>query len=123
MSSFRWDTNSEGDNHRTAGRDVLCPYLVRSGAGGSRRPSERCNSTGGSVRRTDFVANAVLEEAGFSPEGDEDVETFSTAQPAIETKEQRLEQLQSQLAEAIKKEDYEEAARLRDELRRLQLGD
>ncbi len=70
-----------------------------------------------------FVANAVLEEAGFSPEGDEDVETFSTAQPAIETKEQRLEQLQSQLAEAIKKEDYEEAARLRDELRRLQLGD
>jgi bifunctional DNase/RNase len=71
-----------------------------------------------------FVSIDVLEEAGFMPEGDEEeVEGLSTAEPAIQTKEQKLEQLQKKLSEAVKKEDYEEAARVRDEIRRMQFGD
>ncbi len=39
------------------------------------------------------------------------------------TKESKMEQLQKELTEAISREDYERAAKLRDEIRRLQLGD
>ena len=70
-----------------------------------------------------FVANEVLEEAGFTPEAEDEVEDMSTAEPAIQTKEQQLNQLQNRLQSAVKREDYEEAARIRDELRRLQHGD
>jgi uncharacterized protein len=70
-----------------------------------------------------FVSVSVLEEAGFAPEGDEDPEVLATAQPAIQTKSQKLEQLQDKLQEAVKSEDYEEAARIRDEIRRFELGD
>jgi bifunctional DNase/RNase len=71
-----------------------------------------------------FVSTDVLDEAGFTPEGDEEeVEGLTTAEPAIQTKEQKLEQLQNKLSEAVKKEDYEEAARVRDEIRRMKFGD
>lgn len=70
-----------------------------------------------------FVSIDVLEEAGFVPEGEDEAEAVSTAQPAIETKEQKLEHLQGKLRQAVQKEDYEEAARIRDEIRRLQYGD
>ena len=70
-----------------------------------------------------FVAPPVLDEAGFVPEKEDDAGTLSTAEPAIQTQEQKLEQLQNKLADAVSKEDYEEAARIRDELRRLQHGD
>ena len=39
------------------------------------------------------------------------------------SKESKMEQLQKELMDAISREDYERAAKLRDEIRRLQLGD
>lgn len=80
-----------------------------------------------------FVAEAVMEEAAATPETPDetegDVESKSERprknrerSPAY-TKEAKMEQLQKELTDAISREDYERAARLRDEIRRLQLGD
>ncbi|MAT39667.1 MAG: hypothetical protein CL946_08685 [Ectothiorhodospiraceae bacterium] len=70
-----------------------------------------------------FVSTAVLEEAGFIPEEDDEAEAVQEAEPAIQTKEQKVDSLQKKLQEAVTKEDYEEAARIRDEIRRMQHGD
>ncbi len=77
-----------------------------------------------------YVAESVMEEAATAPDSDEteeDVEskgerTKKPRSPAY-TKESKMEQLQKELSEAISREDYEKAAKLRDEIRRLQLGD
>lgn len=77
-----------------------------------------------------FVAANVLKEAGISSEAtdDENVSTFesrSDETTKVEKEQQagnpetRLQLLQKNLAEAISSEDYELAARLRDELQRL----
>jgi bifunctional DNase/RNase len=70
-----------------------------------------------------FVADKVMDEAAFVPEN-EGAESQQESQPSKESapkpKLSKVEQLQNQLAEAIAKEDYEKAARLRDELRKLQ---
>ena len=62
-----------------------------------------------------FVAETVLEEAGI-PIGEPEL-------PAYEEENQErvspTKQLEQQLARAIEKEDYEEAARLRDALARI----
>ncbi|MBL0175451.1 MAG: bifunctional nuclease family protein [Ignavibacteria bacterium] len=70
-----------------------------------------------------FVAEDVLGEAGYVPEGEEDTEPAQTSAPTLEPKEQKLEALQQKLQDAIQQEDYEEAARMRDEIRRLQASD
>jgi bifunctional DNase/RNase len=70
-----------------------------------------------------FVAEEVLTEAAFVPEGEEQPESTPAAAPGKESKEQKLESLQQKLQDAIQQEDYEEAARLRDEIRRLQAND
>ncbi len=79
-----------------------------------------------------FVAETVMKEASFLPdqesaETDEEggKKTPETEQPPKELvpKVTRLEELRDELKEAIEKEDYERAARLRDEIRRLELGD
>lgn len=79
-----------------------------------------------------YVATAVMDEAGFVPdeEGDEQ-ETAAPREPEKEEKEpeqdraqkkgSRLDQLESQLKEAIDKENYERAAQIRDEIRKLEL--
>lgn len=74
-----------------------------------------------------FVADKVMEEAGFVPES-EDAEKITP--PSSVSKEgekekprqklSKLEQLQHQLAEAVVKEEYEKAAKLRDEIQKLQ---
>ncbi|HLF19843.1 MAG TPA: bifunctional nuclease domain-containing protein [Bacteroidota bacterium] len=74
-----------------------------------------------------FVADKVMEEAGFVPES-EDAEKIIP--PVAGSKEgekekpkqklSKLEQLQHQLAEAVVKEEYEKAAKLRDEIQKLQ---
>lgn len=80
-----------------------------------------------------FVSETVMEEAAATPEtpdeSDDDVESKSERprknrerSPAY-TKESKMEQLQKELTDAISREDYERAAKLRDEIRRLQLGD
>ena len=79
-----------------------------------------------------YVAETVMEEASGTPEteeGEQETETESKpnkpkkARSPASTKESKMEQLQKELTDAISREDYERAAKLRDEIRRLQLGD
>lgn len=72
-----------------------------------------------------FVTDQVMNEASFVPEGDEG-EAAAPAEPEEETADEaltepvsRLEKLEKQLEEAIKKEEYEKAAKLRDEINTL----
>ncbi len=65
-----------------------------------------------------YVAPLVLEEAGI-PTDDEGVSALtSSSAPGEESSPMlsHLEQMEQQLAEAIQDEDYEKAARLRDEI-------
>ena len=78
-----------------------------------------------------YVASAVMEEASFLPEDEEEEEDQSTGvekkekakAPTPAPKMTKLEQLNVQLKEAIDKENYEKAAQLRDEIRKLELRD
>lgn len=75
-----------------------------------------------------FVASTVMDEAAFVPEEEDDEQSLSPkAQKAKSqsppTKMSRLEVLNQQLKEAIDKENYEKAASLRDEIRKLELRD
>ena len=77
-----------------------------------------------------YVASSVMDEAAFIPE-EEDEEQHQTPPAAPANPKQqhhqapgkitRLEQLNQQLKEAIEKENYEKAAALRDEIRKLEL--
>lgn len=75
-----------------------------------------------------FVAASVMDEAAFIPEEEEE-ETLSTSASQSKSKASpppkmtRLEQLNHLLKEAIEKENYEKAASLRDEIRKLELRD
>ena len=79
-----------------------------------------------------YVAASVMDEAAFIPE-DEEEDQHQTPPPAQPNPKQqhhqpagkitRLEQLNQQLKEAIEKENYEKAAALRDEIRKLELRD
>ncbi|MFI5201210.1 MAG: bifunctional nuclease domain-containing protein [Candidatus Kapaibacterium sp.] len=85
-----------------------------------------------------WVAESVMNEAGFLPEeGEEELEEEeeeelslaerlsgkSEENPAKQPKKPltHLDQLNQQLAEAIKKEEYERAAKLRDDIQKLQM--
>lgn len=75
-----------------------------------------------------FVAASVMDEAAFVPEEeDEDSLTGAASQSKSKAspppKMTRLEQLNQLLREAIEKENYEKAASLRDEIRKLELRD
>ncbi len=83
-----------------------------------------------------FVASGVMDEASFVPEEEEEEsqekkagETPKPSKPAAPPKDtppnkmSRLEQLHQQLKQAIEKEDYEKAASLRDDIRRLETRD
>jgi uncharacterized protein len=76
-----------------------------------------------------FVADKVMDEAGFVPDGDEaekpavtpvapEPEHPSTEKPKV--KLSRLEELHQQLLEAVAKEEYERAAKIRDEILKLE---
>ncbi len=71
-----------------------------------------------------YVADKVMDEAAFIPENEQTdlPQPLSSAHSDAPSKPKlsKLEQLQNQLNEAIAKEDYEKAARLRDEIRKLQ---
>ncbi len=86
-----------------------------------------------------WVAEPVMAEAGFLPEEgeeeseeDEDENELSLAERLAGKSEEQapkkpakpltaLDQLNKQLSDAIKKEDYERAAKLRDDIRKLEL--
>ncbi|MDE3058387.1 MAG: bifunctional nuclease family protein [Bacteroidota bacterium] len=71
-----------------------------------------------------FVADSVMEEAGIIPEEEEESSDTAKTKPSEPVKKHlsKLEQLQASLKEAIEKEDYEKAAKMRDEIRKLQMG-
>ncbi len=79
-----------------------------------------------------FVSEMVMGEAGFIPEeeGEEksDIDQMlggssKGGEKKPPQKMTRLEMLQKQLKEAIDREDYESAAKIRDEIRSLSQGD
>lgn len=72
-----------------------------------------------------FVGEDVLNEAGVVSDEEEEIEEV---EPKGETEEikkplSRIEQLQTSLKEAIEQEDYEKAAKLRDDIRKLGIMD
>ncbi|CUS76673.1 hypothetical protein JGI14_100154 [Candidatus Kryptonium thompsonii] len=90
-----------------------------------------------------YVNDEVMEEASFAPEEESQIEEEAEEEeenplapsedisqpptpkrtPKPTSKEERIAELQRQLEEAIKKEEYEKAAKIRDEIRRLKMGD
>lgn len=69
-----------------------------------------------------FVSDNVMAEAGFVPEAeDQEGNAGTTGAPkGKETKLTKLEALRAQLKEAVEREDYEKAAQLRDDIRRIE---
>lgn len=71
-----------------------------------------------------YVAEKVMQDAAFLPEQETAEPQQSTSPtPPRDPKAAALEKLQKQLKEAIQKEDYENAAKLRDEIRKLEMRD
>jgi uncharacterized protein len=82
-----------------------------------------------------YVATSVMDEAAFVPEEEEEEQQQQQPPPARPqaksktpekqpvTKQSKLEQLHQQLKEAIEKENYERAAMIRDEIRKLEMRD
>ncbi|HLP15100.1 MAG TPA: bifunctional nuclease domain-containing protein [Bacteroidota bacterium] len=69
-----------------------------------------------------FVDADVLNEAGIRSEGEEEEQEppqEGEEQPPVKQYTTKYEQLQAALKDAIEKEDYERAAKIRDELRKL----
>ena len=69
-----------------------------------------------------FVAEDVMTEAGFIPEGEEET-TATQPAPHSDSPENKIQSLQDRLHDAVQNENYELAATIRDEIRKLQLGD
>ena len=72
-----------------------------------------------------YVGEEVLNEAGVVSEDDDDVEDAGLKEETEQVKKPltKLEQLQSSLKEAIENEDYEKAAKIRDDIRKLGIMD
>lgn len=71
-----------------------------------------------------FVSDFVMETAAFIPSEENEAEKApgaveSTEEHKPSTKEAQLAALQDKLREAIEREEYERAARLRDDIKRL----
>jgi bifunctional DNase/RNase len=65
-----------------------------------------------------FVNDSVMDEAGYVPDGsDKDLQDFK-----IESDQDNLESLKQKLKKAVEEEDYEKAAALRDEIKRIERG-
>jgi uncharacterized protein len=62
-----------------------------------------------------FVEEEVMEKGAYTPEEVQDTESSK-----LDLGEVRLEKLKSELQEAVEKEDYEKAARIRDEIKKIQ---
>jgi len=73
-----------------------------------------------------YVAATVMDEAAFVPEEEEEEpppQQPSTTRPERkqpEARVSRLDQLRQQLREAVEQENYEKAAQLRDEIRKIE---
>ncbi|NOY06842.1 MAG: bifunctional nuclease family protein [Chlorobi bacterium] len=69
-----------------------------------------------------YVMSEVMDEAGFVPEEEEELPDEPAYTPEPQTTEEKIADLERKLQEAISREDYELAARLRDEIRNLKDG-
>lgn len=72
-----------------------------------------------------YVTEKVMQEAAFLPESEEEQEGESLRQIGrqVDDKESKLDFLRKQLKEAVEREDYETAARIRDAIRKIELSD
>lgn len=72
-----------------------------------------------------FVGEEVLNEAGVVSEDDDETEDPLTKEESAPVKRSisKLEQLQTSLKEAIEKEDYEKAAKIRDDIRKMGISE
>lgn len=74
-----------------------------------------------------YVQDEVLDEAGVVSDDEDDADSADAKKRSEENPAKqftsRLEQLQSSLKEAIEKEDYEKAAKLRDDIKKLGITD
>lgn len=71
-----------------------------------------------------FVAESVLEIAGFVPTDDSEKgptikSEVSDEQPVPKSKEAKIASLQNKLREALESEEYERAAKIRDDIKKL----
>jgi bifunctional DNase/RNase len=62
-----------------------------------------------------FVAEEVMEKGAYTAQEVKNVE-----ETRLDPAENKLEKLKKQLQEAVEKEDYEKAARIRDEIKKLE---
>ncbi|MBN1301423.1 MAG: bifunctional nuclease family protein [Melioribacteraceae bacterium] len=77
-----------------------------------------------------YVAEEVMESAGFVPSSEDaasfdfgdEIESEQEIDSKPKSKETKIAGLKDQLREAIEKEDYERAARLRDEINKIERG-
>ncbi len=72
-----------------------------------------------------YVGEEVLNEAGIVSDDEDEPEEPLTKEEAPQVKKPvtKLEQLQVSLKDAIEKEDYEKAAKLRDDIRKMGISD
>ena len=68
-----------------------------------------------------YVSESVMDAAAFIPTEDteKDIKDISEKEPIPNTKEAKIAALQSKLREAIESEEYERAAKLRDDIQKL----
>ena len=72
-----------------------------------------------------FVSENVLDEAGIASESEEEVESDIYQEPSDEAAEEaqgdmsKIDELKQDLEKAIEKEEYEKAAKLRDQIKKL----
>ncbi|MDD5361562.1 MAG: bifunctional nuclease family protein [Ignavibacteria bacterium] len=80
-----------------------------------------------------YVASEIMDEIGFIPESEQkdgseqsdNEELMSDEHEELHTddnKESRLKQLQTDLEDAVNREDYEKAAEIRDEIKKLEIS-
>lgn len=62
-----------------------------------------------------FVAEEVMEKGAYTPEDVQDLQ-----EGRVNIKEDRLEKLRRELQEAVEREEYEKAAKIRDEIKKLE---
>lgn len=72
-----------------------------------------------------YVGEEVLNEAGIVSEDEDETEETLTKEEATPVKKPatKIEQLQTLLKDAIEKEDYEKAAKLRDDIRKIGISE
>ena len=106
----------QGQSQPPPARCALCGSSLQEIIQNSRVGCAQCYETfSEQLQPTLQRIHGALKHAGKAPEAD----------PAVTERKQRqarADQLRAEIAQAVRAEDYEQAARLRDEIRRLEEG-